>query len=97
MADPDKQEHEILHIIASFMNTTGGTLYIGVSDDRYERGLDEDFKFYKLDQSERNNMYRRSIKTADNMANYLQNLIDKAFSLGSLAGEFATAGVDVQY
>ncbi len=94
MADPDKQEHEILHIIASFMNTTGGTLYIGVSDDRYERGLDEDFKFYKLDQSERNNMYRRSIKTADNMANYLQNLIDKAFSLGSLAGEYATAGVD---
>lgn len=94
VADPDKQEHEILHIIASFMNTTGGTLYIGVNDDHYERGLEEDFKFYKLDQSERNTMYRRSIRTADNMANYLQNLIDKAFNLGSLAGEYAKTFVD---
>jgi len=94
MADPDKQEHEILHIIASFMNTTGGTLYIGVNDDHYERGLEEDFKFYKLDQSERNTIYRHSIKTADNMANYLQNLIDKSFSLGSLAGEYAKTYVD---
>lgn len=94
LADPDKQEHEILHIIASFMNTTGGTLYIGVNDDHYERGLDEDFKFYKLDQSPRNTMYRRSIKTADNMANYLQNLIDKSFNLGSLAGEYAKTFVD---
>ncbi|MCM1451610.1 MAG: ATP-binding protein [Clostridium sp.] len=94
MADPDKQEHEILHIISSFMNTTGGTLYIGVSDDHYERGLEEDFKFYKLDNSERNNMYRRKIKNVDNMVNHLQNLIDKAFNLGSLAGEFAKAFVD---
>lgn len=93
-ADPDKQEHEILHIIAGFMNTTGGTLYIGVSDDHYERGLDEDLKFYKFDNSERNNMYRRSIKKVDNMASYLQNRIDMAFNLGSLAGEYAKAFED---
>lgn len=93
-ADPDKQEHEILHIISSFMNTTGGTLYIGVSDDHYERGLNEDLNFYKNDPSSRNTLYRRSIRTADNMANYLQNLIDRAFNLGSLAGEYAKTFVD---
>lgn len=94
MADPDKQEYEILHIIAGFLNTTGGTLYIGVSDDHYERGLDEDFKFYKLDQSDRNNMRRKRIKSLDNMANYLQNLIDSAFNIGTNAGEYAKVEID---
>lgn len=94
MADPDKQEYEILHIIAGFLNTTGGTLYIGVSDDHFERGLDEDFKFYKLDQSERNNTHRRRIKSLDNMANYLQNLIDGSFNLGTNAGEYAKVYID---
>ncbi|MCD8385772.1 MAG: ATP-binding protein [Bacteroidales bacterium] len=94
MADPDKQEFEILHIIAGFLNTTGGTLYIGVNDDHYERGLEEDFKFYKLDQSERNNPRRRSIKSLDNLTNYLQNLIDRAFSLGTNAGDYAKAYID---
>lgn len=93
-ADPDKQEYEILHIIAGFLNTTGGTLYIGVNDDHYERGLEEDFKFYKLDNSEKNTPHRRNIKTLDNMANYLQNLIDKSFSLGVNAGEYAKTDID---
>lgn len=94
IADPDAQEFEILHIIAGFLNTTGGTLFIGVNDDRYERGLDEDFKFYKLDQSERNTPHRRSIKSLDNMANYLQNVIDRSFSLGTNAGDYAKVYVD---
>ncbi len=94
MADPDRQEFEILHIIAGFLNTTGGTLYIGVSDDHYERGLEEDLKFYSLDKSERNTLYRRNIRNLDNMANYLQNLIDSRFSLLKNAGEYAKAYID---
>ncbi len=94
LADPDKQEYEIMHIIAGFLNTTGGTLYIGVSDDHYERGLEEDLKFYNLDKSERNTMYRRNIRSLDNMANYLQNVIDRAFNLGLNAGDYAKAYID---
>ncbi|MCC8117810.1 MAG: ATP-binding protein [Bacteroidales bacterium] len=94
LADPDKQEFEILHIIAGFLNTTGGTLYIGVSDDHYERGLEEDLKFYSLDKSERNNLYRRNIRSLDNLTNYLQNLIDSRFSLGVNAGDYAKAYID---
>lgn len=94
IADPDAQEFEILHIIAGFLNTTGGTLFIGVSDDRYERGLEEDFKYYKLDTSERNTPHRRNIKSLDNMANYLQNVIDRSFSLGTNAGDYAKVYID---
>ena len=94
MADPDKQEFEIMHIIAGFLNTTGGTLYLGVNDDHYERGLEEDFSFYRLDNTERNTKFRRSIKSLDNMANYLQNLIDSSFNLGRTAGDYAKAYID---
>lgn len=94
VADPDRQEFEILHIIAGFLNSTGGTLYIGVNDDHYERGLEEDFTFYKMDNTERNNKFRRSIKNLDNYANYLQNLIDNSFSLGKNVGDYAKAYID---
>lgn len=94
LADPDKQEFEILHIIAGFLNSTGGILYIGVSDDHYECGLDDDFNFYKLDTSERNTHHRRNIKSLDNMANYLQQLIDKSFNLGGNIGNYAYTYVD---
>lgn len=94
MADPDKQEFEILHIIAGFLNTTGGTLYIGVADDHYERGLEEDFKFYRMDTSERNTAYRRKIRSLDNMSTYLQGLIDKSFNLGKTIGDYAKTSVD---
>ncbi len=94
MADPDKQEFEILHIVAGFLNTTGGTLYIGVADDHYERGLEEDFKFYRMDTSERNTLYRRKIRSLDNLATYLQVLIDKSFNLGKNAGDYAKTSVD---
>jgi len=92
--DPDRQEFEILHIIAGFMNTTGGTLYLGVSDDHYEHGLDEDFRFYSKDRSPKNTYHRRGIRNADNVANYLQNLIGDSFSIGKNAGAYAKAGVD---
>lgn len=94
MADPERQEHEILHIIAGFLNTEGGKLYIGVGDDHYERGLDEDLKFYSLHSPENSSSYRRSIKSLDNIANYLQVLIDSKFNIGKNAGEYAKTFID---
>ncbi len=94
MADPDRQEHEIMHIIAGFLNSTGGTLYLGVNDDHYERGLEEDFTFYRMDNTDRNTKFRKSIKSLDNMANYLQNLIDSSFNLGRTAGDYAKTYID---
>ncbi len=96
-ADPDKQEFEILHIIAGFLNTRGGTLYIGVGDDHYERGLSEDFTYYE--KAAGLSPHRRNIRTTDNLANYLQQLIDRSFTIqdipgNKIAGEYAKTGVD---
>lgn len=96
-ADPDKQEFEILHIIAGFLNTRGGTLYIGVGDDHYERGLADDFSYYE--KASALSPHRRNIRTPDNLANYLQQLIDRSFTIqditgNSIAGEYAKTGVD---
>ncbi len=96
-ADPDRQEFEILHIIAGFLNTRGGTLYIGVGDDHYERGLADDFSFYE--KASGLSIQRRNIRTTDNLANYLQQLIDRSFTIkdivgNSIAGEYAKTGVD---
>jgi hypothetical protein len=74
-ADPDRQQHVILKIIASFMNASGGTLYIGVNDATHcEAGLFEDLEYYK---------YRRAmigtisyeLHNLDNLCNYLANLV----------------------
>lgn len=42
---PEEQMHEILEIIAGFLNSQGGTLYIGVNDLGYEAGLHEDLSY----------------------------------------------------
>ena len=42
---PEAQEQEIMEIICGFLNSTGGTLYIGVNDLGYEAGLADDKRF----------------------------------------------------
>lgn len=68
-----QQTFEIMHIIAGFMNTTGGKLYIGVSDSHYERGLDEDFKALRLPQSP------DLLKRMDELLNYLTMRVAETF------------------
>lgn len=51
---PDKKADEtqivvLARVIASFMNTDGGTLYIGVNDNGYLNGLEEDLKMCHYD------------------------------------------------
>lgn len=67
-ARQDAQEREILEIICGFLNSYGGTLYIGVNDSGYEAGLEEDRR------------YRRSRgrkDTLDAMIVDLDNLINR--------------------
>ncbi len=65
--NPKDQLHEIAHIITGFMNSRGGTLYIGVNDSGYENGLDDDFK-YRLSHGLK--------ATLDGMMVDLQNYLD---------------------
>lgn len=44
-------------MIASFMNTEGGTLYIGVNDKGYLTGLDQELRFAHNDSD----VYLRSV------------------------------------
>lgn len=42
----EQQTREIIEAIAAMLNTRGGSLYIGVSDNGYIRGLDNDLKYF---------------------------------------------------
>ena len=76
--DPEAQQFHILSRIAGMLNAKGGRLYIGVNDNGYEVGMHDDFKYF-----ERHTMqYRRisgKIKSAGNLVNYLDNLINSTF------------------
>lgn len=61
-----RQTREILQIIAGFLNTAGGTLYIGVSDEGYVRGVAPDLEYFK---------------STDKMDLHLMNAIDRHFKM----------------
>lgn len=74
-ADPEAQQQVILKTIAAFLNSDGGTLYIGVNDKTHsEAGLFEDFEYYKHYRpfDGKNN---HTIKNADNICVFLTNLV----------------------
>lgn len=45
LPDENRQGEEIVKAIAAFLNTEGGTLYLGVDNGGYIRGLDNDFRY----------------------------------------------------
>lgn len=75
LPDPEAQQRVILKTIAAFMNTDGGTLYVGVNDKTHcESGLFEDFEYYKHNYpSDGKNTHK--IANADNICNFLTNLV----------------------
>lgn len=81
-----RQRHEIMHIIAGFMNTTGGKLYIGVNDQHFERGLEEDFKALRLPWSS------DLLKRMDELLNLLTLWVRKDF--GSTTSTLVDIAVD---
>lgn len=64
--DIRRQTREILQIIAGFLNTAGGRLYVGVSDEGYVRGVNQDLEYFK---------------TTDKMDLHLINAVDKYFKM----------------
>lgn len=74
-ADPEAQQFVILRIIASFLNSSGGTLYIGVNDSTHcEAGLYEDFEYYKHHRASIGT-YQYDMRSVDNMCVFLANLV----------------------
>ena len=53
----EEQSLVLARVIASFMNTEGGTLYIGVNDQGYLTGLDQELRFAHNDSD----VYLRSV------------------------------------
>lgn len=84
-ADPEAQQFVILKTIAGFLNSSGGTLYIGVNDTtRCEAGLFEDFEYYKHRKAT-NHGYSYDMKNIDNYMVFLSNMIRNEW--GTLMGE----------
>lgn len=68
-------EREILKTVAGFMNAEGGTLLIGVSDDRQPLGLDNDYKVTK----------KANRDPRDSFENWLTDLFDNSLGKPALA------------
>lgn len=49
VAQLECQLTEIMHTVTGFLNTEGGTLYVGVDDKtKYEKGIEDDWSFFRL-------------------------------------------------
>ena len=68
-------EHEIVKTVAGFMNAHGGTLLIGVSDDRHPVGLQNDYKLTKKGNRD----------PRDAFENWLTDLFDHSIGKPALA------------
>ena len=91
-ADPARQQRVILKIIASFINSSGGTLYIGVNDaTRCASGLFEDFEYYRHRKGQIGT-YLYEMKTLDNFCVFLENLVRTTW--GSLVAGSVQIRVD---
>ena len=78
--NPEGQQFVILKIIAGFLNSTGGTLYIGVNDQHYEAGFHDDLEYYKNRKGVIDS-YKFDMKTVDNLCVFLENLVRIRFDL----------------
>lgn len=86
-ANPEQQQYVLLKIISGFMNSSGGTLYIGVNDASHcEAGLFEDFEYYKRQRYQAFiNNYHFEMRSIDNFCTFLTNLV--RFKWGTLVSE----------
>lgn len=70
--EPSTQRHNVFKAVCAFLNSsTGGTLYLGVNDAGYVRGLDEDFKYL-------------GVYSMDSYTRYIQDAAKKDFGLDVL-------------
>lgn len=81
--DLERQTRELLQIIAGFLNSTGGTLFIGVNDQHYEKGLADDFAYLP-----------KNVRSMDNLSVYLDNIVRKSYDQGSNVGNYVHISLD---
>ena len=75
VADPEMQKWAIIKAVCGFLNSrSGGELLLGVGDDGYARGLEDDMRVLA-------DMRYIKSATLDNYRTYVQYILDHAFSL----------------
>lgn len=79
LPDENRQGEEIVKSIAAFLNSEGGTLYLGVDDAGYIRGLHEDFRYlnhgsYDYDVREMQDKYNLLLQS--NLRRLIGNTVD---------------------
>jgi len=65
----DYVEESVLKTIAAFLNTSGGDLFIGISDEKEIMGLDKDYLTFREKDQNRDGFYK-----------HIDNLIGKTFT-----------------
>lgn len=91
LPSPEEQRFELLHIIAGFLNSTGGTLYVGVNDRGYANGLFEDMEIYRRGRIRVGKDWF-TITDAASLALMLENLVRNEF--GDAVSRKIRIGVD---
>lgn len=78
-ANHEEQMKEILKVINSFLNTDGGTLYVGVNDAGMGVGVENDLEYYEF-CGDRDKYQRRVVDAvANTWGNYVSTLVDVNF------------------
>ncbi|MDE5791361.1 MAG: ATP-binding protein [Muribaculaceae bacterium] len=73
IADPEMQKWAIIKAVCGFLNSrSGGELLLGVGDDGYARGLDDDMRMLA-------ELRQISSPTLDHYRTYVQYILDHAF------------------
>jgi len=90
--DPERQQFNLLRVIAGMLNSSGGKLYIGVNDKTHcESGLFEDFQYYAKGNKATIGAKTYYIQNVDNICNYLNILVRETWDANVLSHvDFAT-------
>ncbi|OUP09630.1 hypothetical protein B5F34_06140 [Mediterranea sp. An20] len=73
-ADVKRQTQEIMQVICGFLNADGGTLYLGVNDQGYASGLEQDLEYLKMSKDQFDLYVRNNIVSS--MGNEANACID---------------------
>ncbi|MDO4319273.1 MAG: ATP-binding protein [Bacteroidales bacterium] len=84
--DPERQQFNLLRVIAGMLNSSGGKLYIGVNDKTHcEAGLFEDMQYYAKGHKATIGAKTYSIQNADNICNFLNILVRETWDANVLS------------
>lgn len=76
---PEEQRYELMHIVAGFLNSAGGILYVGVNDRGYANGLPEDMEYYRRSKTHRVGRDMFTITDTPSLALMIENHVRNVF------------------